>query len=45
MMPMLANVPLRTQGKNQVLVAVTDLNVSLTSVGDERSSGHYQSAR
>ena len=27
-MPMLANVLLRTQGKNQLLVAATDLNVS-----------------
>jgi DNA polymerase III subunit beta len=30
-MPMLANVLLRTQGKNQLLVAATDLNVSLTA--------------
>ncbi len=30
-MPMLANVLLRTQGKNQILVAATDLNVSLTA--------------
>ena len=29
--PMLANVLLRTQGKNQLLVAATDLNVSLTA--------------
>jgi len=28
---MLANVLLRTQGKNQLLVAATDLNVSLTA--------------
>lgn len=31
-MPMLANVLLRTQGKHQLLVAATDLNVSLTWV-------------
>jgi DNA polymerase-3 subunit beta len=30
-MPMLANVLLRTQGKNKLLVAATDLNVSLTA--------------
>jgi DNA polymerase III subunit beta len=30
-MPMLANVLLRTQGKNQLLVAATDLNVSLSA--------------
>ncbi|CAN5854389.1 DNA polymerase III subunit beta [soil metagenome] len=30
-MPMLANVLIRTQGKNQILVAATDLNVSLTA--------------
>jgi DNA polymerase-3 subunit beta len=30
-MPMLANVLLRTQGKTQILVAATDLNVSLTA--------------
>jgi DNA polymerase-3 subunit beta len=30
-MPMLANVLLRTQGKGQLLVAATDLNVSLTA--------------
>jgi len=30
-MPMLANVLLRTQGKTQLLVAATDLNVSLTA--------------
>ena len=30
-MPMLANVLLRTQGKNKILVAATDLNVSLTA--------------
>lgn len=30
-MPMIANVLLRTQGKNQLLVAATDLNVSLTA--------------
>ncbi|MCX5747746.1 MAG: DNA polymerase III subunit beta [Proteobacteria bacterium] len=30
-MPMLANVLLRTTGKNQLLVAATDLNVSLTA--------------
>jgi hypothetical protein len=30
-MPMRANVLLRTQGKNQLLVAATDLNVSLTA--------------
>src|SRR4029434_3576964 len=30
-MPMLANVLLRTQGKAQLLVAATDLNVSLTA--------------
>jgi hypothetical protein len=30
-MPMLANALLRTQGKNQLLVAATDLNVSLTA--------------
>jgi DNA polymerase-3 subunit beta len=30
-MPMLANVLLRTTGKNQILVAATDLNVSLTA--------------
>ena len=30
-MPMLANVLLRTQGKSQLLVAATDLNVSLTA--------------
>src|ERR1700727_2461134 len=30
-MPMLANVLLRTQGKSQILVAATDLNVSLTA--------------
>jgi len=30
-MPMLANVLLRTQGKNQLFVAATDLNVSLTA--------------
>jgi DNA polymerase-3 subunit beta len=30
-MPMLANVLLRTQGKNQILIAATDLNVSLTA--------------
>ena len=30
-LPMLANVLLRTQGKNQLLVAATDLNVSLTA--------------
>jgi DNA polymerase-3 subunit beta len=30
-MPMLANVLLRTQGKNQLLVAAADLNVSLTA--------------
>ena len=30
-MPMLNNVMLRTQGKNQLLVAATDLNVSLTA--------------
>jgi DNA polymerase III subunit beta len=30
-MPMLANVLLRTQGKKQILVAATDLNVSLTA--------------
>jgi DNA polymerase III subunit beta len=30
-MPMLANVLLRTQGKHQLLVAATDLNVSLTA--------------
>src|SRR3954462_15962013 len=30
-MPMLANVLLRTQGMNQILVAATDLNVSLTA--------------
>jgi DNA polymerase-3 subunit beta len=30
-MPMLANVLLRTQGKGQILVAATDLNVSLTA--------------
>jgi hypothetical protein len=30
-MPMLANVLLRTQGKNQLLVAATDLNVSPTA--------------
>lgn len=30
-MPMLTNVLLRTQGKNQLLVAATDLNVSLTA--------------
>jgi DNA polymerase-3 subunit beta len=30
-MPMLANVLLRTQGKNQLLVAATDVNVSLTA--------------
>jgi DNA polymerase-3 subunit beta len=30
-MPMLANVLLRMQGKNQLLVAATDLNVSLTA--------------
>src|SRR4030095_6060824 len=30
-MPILANVLLRTQGKNQILVAATDLNVSLTA--------------
>src|SRR5678816_3853022 len=30
-MPMLANVLLRTQGKNQLLVAATDLNVSRTA--------------
>jgi len=30
-MPILANVLLRTQGKNQLLVAATDLNVSLTA--------------
>lgn len=30
-MPMLANVLLRTQGKNQLLVVATDLNVSLTA--------------
>ncbi len=30
-MPMLANVLLRTQGTNQLLVAATDLNVSLTA--------------
>jgi hypothetical protein len=33
-MPMLANVLLRTQGKNQLLVAATDLNVSLTAEHD-----------
>ena len=30
-MPMLANVLLRTQGKGQILIAATDLNVSLTA--------------
>ncbi len=30
-MPMLANVLLRTQGKTQLLIAATDLNVSLTA--------------
>src|SRR3569623_3404102 len=30
-MPMLANVLLRTQGKNKILVAATDLNVTLTA--------------
>src|SRR5690348_2938389 len=30
-MPMLTNVLLRTQGKNQLLVAATDLDVSLTA--------------
>lgn len=30
-MPVLANVLLRTQGKNQLLVAATDLNVSVTA--------------
>lgn len=30
-MPMLANVLLRTQGKSKILVAATDLNVSLTA--------------
>jgi DNA polymerase-3 subunit beta len=30
-MPMLANVLLRTQGKGQLLIAATDLNVSLTA--------------
>ena len=37
-MPMLANVLLRTQGKNQLLVAATDLNVSLTA--ELKSSEH-----
>jgi DNA polymerase III sliding clamp (beta) subunit (PCNA family) len=32
-MPMLANVLLRTQGKNQLLVAATDLNVATGATG------------
>ena len=38
-MPMLANVLLRTQGKNQLLVAATDLNVSLTDLVDRAGAG------
>jgi DNA polymerase III beta subunit len=38
-MPMLANVLLRTQGKNQLLVAATDLNVSLTAELKSQNTG------
>ena len=38
-MPMLANVLLRTQGKNQLLVAATDLNVSLTAELKSNNTG------
>src|SRR5690348_15264406 len=40
-MPMLANVLLRTQGKNQLLVAATDLNVSLTAELKNRPAHGY----
>src|SRR5262245_40911221 len=45
-MPMLANVLLRMQGKNQLLVAATDLNVSLTAdrVIDSRALARRQPA-
>src|SRR3954469_18383649 len=38
-MPMLANVLLRTQGKNQILVAATDLNVSVTAELKSKNTG------
>jgi hypothetical protein len=38
-MPMLANVLLRTQGKNQLLVAATDLNAA-RDAGTSRNVPH-----
>ena len=36
-MPILANVLLRTDGKDRVLLAATDLNVTVTAIGRSRT--------